>query len=78
MKIIKLKRNWFYSWKNGIIKYFQVCYLLGSEDTIAGEYSPLEEIKDNWEKYVVSFDDIDFWVSNWIKHIKIYDLENIL
>ncbi|MDD3303152.1 MAG: ATP-binding protein [Candidatus Gracilibacteria bacterium] len=64
--------------KNGIIKYFQVCYMLGGEETIAREYSPLEEIKDNWEKYVVSFDNIDFGVSNGIKHIKIYDLENIL
>jgi len=23
------------------------------------EYAPLQEIKDNWGKYVVSFDDID-------------------
>lgn len=90
---LELKRNWYsikiwrlQNWKeidfiaekNGIIKYFQVCYMLGWEETIAREYSPLEEIKDNWEKYVVSFDNIDFWVSNGIKHIKIYDLENIL
>lgn len=64
--------------KNWIIKYFQVCYLLGSEDTINREYSSLEEINDNWEKYVVSFDDIDFWISNWIKHIKIWEIENVL
>ncbi len=64
--------------KDWITKYFQVCYLLSWEETIAREYSPLEEINDNWEKYVVSFDDIDFWVSNWIKHIKISNLENIL
>jgi len=24
------------------------------------EYDSLEEVNDNWEKYVVSFDDIDF------------------
>jgi len=64
--------------KNWIIKYFQVCYLLGWEYTIEREYSSLEEINDNWEKYVVSFDDVDFWVSNWIKHIKIFDLERVL
>jgi len=90
---LELKRNWYnikiwrlQNWKeidfiaekNGIIKYFQVCYLLGWEETIAREYTPLEEINDNWEKYVVSFDDIDFWLSKGIKHIKIYDLENIL
>ncbi len=81
IKIWRLS-NWkeidFIAEKNWIIKYFQVCYLLGSEDIIAREYSSLEEIKDNWEKYVISFDDIDFWISNWIRHIKIYNLENIL
>ncbi len=90
---LELKRKWynikiwrlqngkeidFIAEKNGIIKYFQVCYLLATDETILREYSPLEEIKDNWEKYVISFDDIDFWVSNGIKHIKIYDLENVL
>ncbi len=90
---LELKRNWysikiwrlsngkeidFIAEKNWIIKYFQVCYLLGWEDTIEREYSSLEEINDNWEKYVVSFDEIDFWVSNGIKHIKIFDLESVL
>ncbi|MDR3150745.1 MAG: hypothetical protein LBU14_03985 [Candidatus Peribacteria bacterium] len=46
--------------KNGIIKYFQVCYLLNSEETIEREYTLLEKIKDNWEKYVISFDELDF------------------
>lgn len=64
--------------KNWFTKYFQVCYLLGWEETILREYSPLEEVNDNWEKYVISFDDIDFWVSKWIKHIKVFDLELIL
>jgi len=75
-------QNWkeidFIAEKNWIIKYFQVCYLLWSEDTISREYSPLENIKDNWEKYVVSFDEIDFWISDGIKHIKIYDLEKYI
>lgn len=90
---LELKRNWYdvkiwklSSWKevdfiaekNGIIKYFQVCYLLWSEETIEREYSALEEIKDNWEKYVVSIDDIDFWVSNWIRHINILKLNSVL
>lgn len=64
--------------KNWIIKYFQVCYLLGWEETIEREYSALEEINDNWEKYVVSFDDIDFWISKWIKHINILKLDLVL
>ena len=64
--------------KSGITKYFQVCYLFGWEEAIAREYSSLEEINDNLEKYVVSFDEIDFWVSNWIKHFKIWELESVL
>jgi len=68
----------FIATKNWITKYFQVCYLLGWEETIKREYSSLEEIRDNWEKYVVSFDDIDFWISNGIKHINIMDLEEVL
>jgi hypothetical protein len=34
--------------------------LLNSEETIEREYTSLEKIKDNWEKYVVSFDELDF------------------
>lgn len=90
---LELKRYWYdikigrlSSWKeidfiaekNWIIKYFQVCYLLWSEDTINREYYSLEEIKDNWEKYVVSFDDIDFWISQWIKHINVMKINEVL
>jgi len=90
---LQLKRKWYSikiwrlkSWKeidfiaekNGIVKYFQVCYLLNGESTIKREYSPLEMIRDNWEKYVVSFDEINFWIHNWIKHINVVDLEDII
>jgi len=90
---LELKRHWYEikiwrlkSWKeidfiaekNWIKKYFQVCYLLWGEDTIKREYSSLKEISDNWEKYIVSFDDIDFWINEWIKHIHIMNLEDVL
>jgi predicted AAA+ superfamily ATPase len=90
---LEIKRNWydvqigrlksnkeidFIISKNWITKYLQVCYLLGSEQTIEREFSSLEEIKDNWEKYVISFDDIDHWNYKWIKHINIMDLEKNL
>ena len=81
IKIWRLK-SWkeidFIATKNGIMKYFQVCYLLGSEETMQREYSSLEEISDNWEKYVVSFDEIDHWIHNWIKHINVMNLEEVL
>lgn len=64
--------------KNGVTKYFQVCYLLGWEETMTREYASLREIRDNWEKYVVSFDDIDFGVSEGIRHINIMKLGKVL
>lgn len=90
---LELKRHWYAirigrlsSWKeidfiaekNGITKYFQVCYLLSGEETIKREYSSLEEVRDNWEKYVVSFDEINFWVSGWIKHLNIMHMSEVL
>lgn len=90
---LELKRNWYdvkiwrlKSWKeidfiaekNGIIKYFQVCYLLWWEETMNREYSSLEEINDNWEKYVISFDDIDFWIHKGIKYINVMKVSDVL
>ncbi len=90
---LELKRNWyeiiiwrlksnieidFIATKLWITKYFQVCYLLWSEETIKREYSSLKEIDDNWEKYVISFDDIDHWVNEWIKHINVMKISEIL
>jgi predicted AAA+ superfamily ATPase len=81
VKIWRLK-NWkevdFIAEKNWITKYFQVCYLLNSEEIIEREYSSLEELKTSWEKYVVSMDETSFWISDWIKHIHILDLHKIL
>ncbi len=68
----------FIATKAWITKYFQVAYLLFSEETIEREFSSLEQVHDSWEKYVLSLDDINFWVKNWIKHYNIMDLEKIL
>ena len=53
--------------------YIQVSYLLASDETINREFRPLEEIKDNFVKYVVSMD--DFVISNekGIIHQTIWD-----
>ncbi len=77
-RISKEKEIDFIAEKNWIIKYFQVCYLLWSEKTMQREYSSLENISDNWEKYVVSFDDINHWIHNWIKHINIMEIDKVL
>ena len=46
--------------KNEEVIYFQVTYLLASEDTIDREFGSLKAIKDNYPKYVLSLDDFDF------------------
>lgn len=50
--------------------YVQVTYLLASEETIEREFGVLEQIPDNFPKYVVSMDEIDF-SRNGIKHMNI-------
>ncbi|MDR1812378.1 MAG: ATP-binding protein [Candidatus Fibromonas sp.] len=48
--------------------YLQVCYLLNSKDTINREFSPLELIKDNHPKFVVSMDSFFKDNINGIEH----------
>ncbi|RAP49449.1 MAG: ATPase [Methanosphaera sp. SHI613] len=65
--------------KNGEYLYIQVTYLLSSEKTINREFGSLMKIKDNYPKYVISTDKINF-SRNGIKHINIIDFlkdENI-
>ena len=40
--------------------YFQVTYLLASPETIEREFSPLLNINDNFPKYVLSLDEVNF------------------
>lgn len=56
--------------------YLQSTYLLSDEQTIRREYASLEAIPDNYEKYVVSLDDISFPLNQGIKHIQTWKLAN--
>lgn len=47
--------------------YYQVCYALDSEKVIEREFGNLERIKDNYPKYVISGDAIDY-SRNGIRH----------
>ena len=62
----------FVALKDDRILYVQATYLLLDEKTIEREYSPLEAIPDNYEKIVVSLDDIRFPQKNGIKHEQIW------
>lgn len=60
--------------KEDRVVYIQSTYMLADERTIQREYSPLESIKDNYEKIVVSLDDITFPSNKGIKHIQAWNL----
>ncbi|MDR0619410.1 MAG: ATP-binding protein [Bacteroidales bacterium] len=61
--------------KDDKILYVQSTYLMIDEQTIEREYSPLESITDNYEKIVVSLDDVRFPQRNGIKHEQIWNFK---
>ncbi len=66
----------FVACKNNEKAYFQVCYLLKDESTIKREFGNLLEIKDNYPKYVISYD--NFETKNTYMGVKHLLLENFL
>ena len=62
----------FVALKDDRVLYVQATYLMIDESTIEREYLPLESISDNYEKIVVSLDDIQFPQKNGIKHEQIW------
>lgn len=54
-------------------KYIQVAYLLESEETRQREFWNLLEIKDNYQKIVLSLDEFVEWDFLWIEHHNIID-----
>ena len=56
---------------DGII-YFQVTYLLASEETLQREFGAFDDIKDNYPKYVLSMDELNM-SRNGIIHMNIRD-----
>ena len=56
--------------KDGQRLYVQVCYLLASEETVQREFGAYDLVRDNFPKYVLSLDEIDF-SRNGIKHLNI-------
>jgi hypothetical protein len=52
-----------------------VCYILTDENIIQREFGNLESIKDNWEKMVISLDDISLGNRNGIMHYPAWNTE---
>lgn len=62
----------FVATKNKELKYIQVCYKLGTEETINREFEAFNGIDDFYSKYVISVDEENY-SRNGIKHINIFD-----
>ena len=58
--------------KHKQIKYVQVTYSLADENTVEREFGAYKPINDNYEKYVISMDKLDF-SRDGIKHLNIID-----
>jgi len=58
--------------------YIQSSYLLVDEETIKREYASLEGIQDNYEKIVVSLDEIILPQNKGIKHVQVWLLSTFL
>lgn len=63
----------FVALKDGKIRYVQSSYLLLDAETIEREFSVLSYISDNYEKFVVTLDDIAFPSQNGIDHLQAWD-----
>lgn len=60
--------------KDDRVIYVQCSYMLTDESTVEREFSALEWIDDNYEKIVVSLDDVSIPSRGGIKHIKAWEL----
>jgi predicted AAA+ superfamily ATPase len=61
--------------KGNSMKYVQVCYLLANDEIIRREFGNLESIRDNYEKIVISLDDVSFGNKNGIFHFPSWNTE---
>jgi predicted AAA+ superfamily ATPase len=73
--VAKDKEVDFVALKDDKILYVQSSYIMIDESTIEREYTPLESISDNYEKVVVSLDDIHFPLRNGIKHEQFWNFQ---
>ncbi len=62
----------FVAFKDGVTSYYQVTYLLADENTISREFGVLSSLDDNFDKYVISMDQLNM-SRNGIKHCNIVE-----
>lgn len=49
-------------------------YMIEDEDTKNREYASLLEIKDSYEKWIVTLDEVQYPILEGIKHIQAWEL----
>lgn len=64
----------FIAQKKDKILYLQVAYLLSEQNVVEREFGNLKKIKDNYPKYVVTLDDIQFFDIEGVKHVRAWEL----
>ncbi len=75
---IKDKEVDFVAMKDDRMLYIQSTYILADEQTVLREYAPLEAISDNYEKMVVSLDELALPLREGIRHVQAWKLHEIL
>jgi len=75
---IKDKEVDFVASKADRVIYVQSSYLLVEQETIVREYASLEAISDNYEKYIVTLDDLTFPSNKGIRHIQAWNFSEQL
>jgi predicted AAA+ superfamily ATPase len=75
---IKDKEVDFIASKADRVIYIQCAYLLAESETILREYASLEAIRDNYEKYIVTIDDLTFPSNKGIRHIQAWNFSEQL
>ena len=68
----------FVAQKGDRVLYVQVTYLLVDEQTVKREYGALEAISDNYEKWVVSMDEVLLHSNKGIKHVQVWNLQEFI
>ena len=64
----------FIAQKKDKILYLQVAYLLSEQNVVEREFGNLKKIKDNYPKYVVTLDDIQFFDIEGVRHVRAWEL----
>jgi hypothetical protein len=75
---IKDKEVDFVASKADRVIYVQCAYLLVEPETIVREYASLEAISDNYEKFIVTLDDLTFQSNKGIRHVQAWNFSEQL